>query len=244
MKLAHFCDAIGMEVQVHTSGPMHRHCMAAIVNTHFYELALVRPGAWNIMQPPIYADDYGDQLDDVGADGCVPVPDGPGLSVAYDWDRINAWETAREVYDFRTLPERLREEGLLKRWKNATAAGDGNTMTQVFGMLAAIRRRDSGDAMTTNFKDPGDEKPNIFDFATKELSQDAMICWLIRWAGVKNADTDEARALKGLGRNFVDAMLTKHGRSLSCEILASRFHRALFGFNPLPSPKQGEICGQ
>ena len=98
MKLAHFCDAIGMEVQVHTAGPMHRHCMAAIVNTHFYELAVVRPGAWNLLQPPIYADDYGDQIDDVGADGCVPVPDGPGLGVAYDWDRINAWETAREVY--------------------------------------------------------------------------------------------------------------------------------------------------
>lgn len=98
MKLAHFCDAIGMEVQVHTSGPMHRHCMAAIVNTHFYELALVRPGAWNIMQPPIYADDYSDQLDDIDADGCVPVPTGPGLGVTYDWDRINAWETAREVY--------------------------------------------------------------------------------------------------------------------------------------------------
>ena len=98
MKLAHFCDAIGMEVQVHTVGPMHRHCMAAIVNTHFYELAVVRPGAWNVLQPPIYADNYGDQLDDVGADGCVPVPDGPGLGVAYDWDKINAWETAREVY--------------------------------------------------------------------------------------------------------------------------------------------------
>ena len=29
MKLAHYCDAIGMEVQLHTAGPMHRHCMAA-----------------------------------------------------------------------------------------------------------------------------------------------------------------------------------------------------------------------
>jgi hypothetical protein len=32
-------------------------------------------------QPPIYTDDYSDQLDNVGADGCVPVPDGPGLGV-------------------------------------------------------------------------------------------------------------------------------------------------------------------
>ena len=96
MKLVQFCDALGMEVQLHTAGPAHRHCMAAITNTHFYELALVRPdGAWNGLQPPIYADDYGDQMSDVGTDGCVSVPEGPGLGVQYDWDKINAWETAR-----------------------------------------------------------------------------------------------------------------------------------------------------
>ena len=100
MKLAHFCDAIGMEVQLHTAAPIHRHCMSAIHNTLFYELALVGPhGMWNVFQPPIYEDDYGDQLDDVDADGCVPVPDGPGLGVSYDWDKINSWETAREVYE-------------------------------------------------------------------------------------------------------------------------------------------------
>ena len=43
-------------------------------------------------------------------------------------------------------------------------------------MLGAIGR-DPGDAITTDFKDPGGEKPNIFDYATKELSQDAMICF-------------------------------------------------------------------
>ena len=96
MKLAHFCDAIGMEVQLHTAGPMHRHCMAAIANTHFYELGLVRPDIpANILQPPIYADDYGDEIGDVGADGCVPVPTGPGLGVAYDVDRINSGEVGK-----------------------------------------------------------------------------------------------------------------------------------------------------
>ena len=30
--------------------------------------------------------------------------------------------------------------------------------------------------------------PNLFDFATKELSQDAVICWLIAWA---DADATE-----------------------------------------------------
>lgn len=100
MKLAHFCDAIGMEVQLHTAGPMHRHCMAAIVNTHFYELGLVNPDrSWNGLQPPIYADDYGDRLDNVDANGCVTVPTGPGLGVEYDWDKINAWETGRRVFE-------------------------------------------------------------------------------------------------------------------------------------------------
>ena len=54
IKLAHFCDAIGMEVQLHTAGPMHRHCMSAIPPPHFYALGLVNPDrAWNGLQPPI-----------------------------------------------------------------------------------------------------------------------------------------------------------------------------------------------
>lgn len=100
MKLAHFADAMGMEVQLHTAGPIHRHCMSALLNTHFYELGLVRPdNAWNGLQPPIFACDYGDQISNVGSDGCVPVPDGPGLGVTYDWDKINNWETAKQVFE-------------------------------------------------------------------------------------------------------------------------------------------------
>ena len=100
MKLAHFCDAIGMEVQLHTAGPMHRHLMSAIPNTLYYELGLVRPdGPWNLMQPPIYADDYGDRVENVGSDGCVPVPTGPGLGVEYDWEKLDAWETGRDVFE-------------------------------------------------------------------------------------------------------------------------------------------------
>ena len=48
--------------------------------------------------------------------------------------------------------------------------------------------------------------PNLFDFATKELSQDAVICWLIAWA---DADVTEGPADGGLrqcGRAFVDAL--------------------------------------
>lgn len=52
-------------------------------------------------------------------------------------------------------------------------------------------------------------RPNLFDYATKELSQDAMICWLIRWADDRFADTD--RELHGCGRKFVRALLSEHG---------------------------------
>ncbi len=95
MKLAHFCDAIGMEVQLHTAGPMHRHCMAAIQNTLFYELALVGPDNANGMQPPIYTDGYGDAIADVDPDGCVSVPTGPGLGVTYNLDLIKRGELNR-----------------------------------------------------------------------------------------------------------------------------------------------------
>lgn len=87
MKTAHLAEALGLDVQIHASGPAHRHAMAAIRNTHFYELALVGPGMPNAV-PPVYVSDYSDQLDAIGDDGCVPVPTGPGLGVVYDWDAI------------------------------------------------------------------------------------------------------------------------------------------------------------
>ena len=51
--------------------------------------------------------------------------------------------------------------------------------------------------------------PNLFDHATKELSQDAVICWLMAWA---DADATEGPADDGLrrcGRAFVDALFAK-----------------------------------
>ena len=99
MKIACFAEALGMEVQLHTAGPLHRHCLSAIPNTHFYEMGLIGPGRVNALQPPIYACGYSDQVEDVDADGCVWVPDGPGLGVLYDWDIIAAHTTGR--YEFR-----------------------------------------------------------------------------------------------------------------------------------------------
>lgn len=62
MKIAHLAEAFGLDVELHAPGPAHRHCMTAIRNTNFYELALVGPKCGNAM-PPVYADAYTDQLD-------------------------------------------------------------------------------------------------------------------------------------------------------------------------------------
>ena len=97
MKIAHFAEALGIDVQIHACGPAHRACIAALRNTHFYEVALVGPGMANTV-PPIYGDGYSDQLDAIDDDGCVPVPDGPGLGVTYDWDFISRHRQALHVF--------------------------------------------------------------------------------------------------------------------------------------------------
>ena len=98
LKIAHFCEALGLDVQMHACGPAHRAVIAALRNTHFYEMALMGPGMANLM-PPVYTCGYSDQPQDLGADGCVPVPDGPGLGVVYDWDFIERNRTALIVYE-------------------------------------------------------------------------------------------------------------------------------------------------
>ena len=77
--------------------PAHRAVMAATPNTHFYEMALIGPDMPNTV-PPVYACGYSDQPQDLGPDGCVPVPDGPGLGVTYDWDVIERNRVSHVVF--------------------------------------------------------------------------------------------------------------------------------------------------
>jgi hypothetical protein len=49
--------------------------------------------------------------------------------------------------------------------------------------------------------------PNLFRYATSELSQDAFICWLLDWANPKNAEIDPE--LCACGQDFVQALLQK-----------------------------------
>ncbi len=52
--------------------------------------------------------------------------------------------------------------------------------------------------------------PNIFALATSELTQDAMLSWLLAWADPSNAEVDAV--LHATGRRFVDALFATHGR--------------------------------
>ncbi len=97
LKIHALAEAFGVDVEVHACGPAHRHLMAATRNSNWYEVALVGPDCPNAL-PPVYACGYSDALDCIGADGCVPVPDGPGLGVVYDWAFIEANRTRLEVF--------------------------------------------------------------------------------------------------------------------------------------------------
>ena len=79
IKIAHAAEGMGMDVELHAAGPAHRHCMAAMRNSNFYELTLVHPKVFGFDRPTL--DGYADKLDFIDADGCVSVPDGPGLGV-------------------------------------------------------------------------------------------------------------------------------------------------------------------
>jgi L-alanine-DL-glutamate epimerase-like enolase superfamily enzyme len=98
MKIAHLAEALGLDVEIHAPGPAQRACMSAIRNSNFYEMSLVGPSGGSFCGP-LYACNYRDTLDSVGSDGHVEVPQGPGLGVTYDWERINR-ETI-ECFEYR-----------------------------------------------------------------------------------------------------------------------------------------------
>jgi hypothetical protein len=78
---------MGLDVELHAPGPAQRACLSAIRNANYYELSMVGPSRGRFTGP-VYACDYSDDLDTIGADGCFPVPQGPGLGVTYDWQFI------------------------------------------------------------------------------------------------------------------------------------------------------------
>jgi len=99
-KIAHAAEGFGLDIELHApTGPVRRHLMAAIHNMNYYEMALVHPKAPHILQPPVYKGGYRDGLDAIDQNGCVQVPQGPGLGVEYDWDFITKHGKGVVVYD-------------------------------------------------------------------------------------------------------------------------------------------------
>jgi L-alanine-DL-glutamate epimerase-like enolase superfamily enzyme len=89
MKVAHATEGFGLDVEFHGGGLAHRHCIAAVRNTNYYELGLVNPLVKKT-KPPIYLPEFTDELENVDENGCVPVPEGPGLGADLDWEYIEA----------------------------------------------------------------------------------------------------------------------------------------------------------
>ena len=98
MKLAHACEALGLDLEFHGPGPAQRQCMASIRNTNYYEMGLLHPKAPASHDPHLLID-YRDEWEAVDSNGCVPVPQGPGLGVAINWDWVNRNKTATVVYE-------------------------------------------------------------------------------------------------------------------------------------------------
>lgn len=52
---------------------------------------------------------------------------------------------------------------------------------------------------------------NLFNYGYKELTQDAFICWLIKWAYYDGTGHEELK-IKKCGLDFVNALFAKHGK--------------------------------
>ena len=98
MKVAHAAEGFGLDVEFHGGGLPHRHCIAAIRNTNYYELGLLHPLV-KTSSPPVYPPEFTDELENVDGNGHVAVPQGPGLGVEMDWDFIDAHRSGETVFE-------------------------------------------------------------------------------------------------------------------------------------------------
>lgn len=99
MKLAALAESFTLDVELHGGGLAHRHLMASIRNTNYYELGLVHPNVMHTKAPIFAEKRWLDELDSVDHNGHVDVPNGPGLGVPFDWEFINAHKSGETVYE-------------------------------------------------------------------------------------------------------------------------------------------------
>ena len=98
LKVAHIAEGFGVDAEVHATGPAQRHLMAALRNSNYYEMALVHPKVPSIRNE-IFACGYQDGLDVIDENGCVDVPEGPGLGVCYNWELIEKRRTGLVTFE-------------------------------------------------------------------------------------------------------------------------------------------------
>jgi L-alanine-DL-glutamate epimerase-like enolase superfamily enzyme len=98
MKLAHACEALGIDIEFHGAGPAQRQCMAAVRNTNFYEMGLVHPKTMATNEFPLYLGDYQDTLGAIDHRGHIPVPQEPGLGVSINWDWVTKHQSGLVEY--------------------------------------------------------------------------------------------------------------------------------------------------
>jgi hypothetical protein len=67
--------------------------------------------------------------------------------------------------------------------------------------------------------------PNLFDYATTELSQDAFVCWMLAWADECATAADPTMHQAGL--DLLNALLGLHGQP-RCGHVRIRLHKQLF----------------
>lgn len=70
------------------------------------------------------------------------------------------------------------------------------------------------------------QNPNIFSFATKELSQDAVITWLLHWSDSKCKIANEL--MHQLGRSFLQSLLSKQNivlTEIENLVVKQQFHK-------------------
>jgi len=89
-KLAAAAEALGVDIELHGCLAESRHIVAAIRNTNYLEWSLVHPHVIGEVFPFCRDGFANGVLDAVGADGCIEVPQGPGLGVDIDWDYVRS----------------------------------------------------------------------------------------------------------------------------------------------------------
>ena len=71
-------------------------------------------------------------------------------------------------------------------------------------------------------------KNNIFSYATSELSQDAVICWLLSWSSIQCKDKDFH--LHTVGKAFLDHLLSKWNIKIDV-VQTIEIHRQLYNID-------------